>query len=45
VKRAIEELVHAGFTFYEVEAKLVPVLRLISGEIFMLEANWMARIK
>jgi hypothetical protein len=39
VIRAIEELVHEG------EAEFVPVLRLLSGEIFMLGANWMARIK
>jgi hypothetical protein len=45
LKQAIEELVHAGFAFYEDEAEFVPILRLTSGEVFLLGADWMARIK
>jgi hypothetical protein len=45
VIRALEELVRGGFAFYEGDVEFVPVLRLLSGEIFKLEVNWMARIK
>jgi hypothetical protein len=45
VRQAVSELVHAGLAFYEDEEELLPVLRLISGEIFRLEANRIGRIK
>jgi hypothetical protein len=45
VIRALEELVRGGFAFYEGDVEFVPVLRLLSGEIFMLGANWTTRIK
>ncbi|AEU38013.1 hypothetical protein AciX8_3727 [Granulicella mallensis MP5ACTX8] len=45
VKQAIADLVSAGFFFYEDEVDFIPVLRLISGEVFMLGANSMSRVK
>ncbi|MBB5062069.1 hypothetical protein [Granulicella mallensis] len=45
MKQAIADLVSAGFFFYEDEVDFIPVLRLISGEVFMLGANSMSRVK
>ena len=44
VVRAIEEMAEAGFAVLDREADSLPLLFLVSGEIFVLGEDWITRV-